>query len=86
MSVGSSFKIETIGTWDEGYRPTKCRVTGEYYDEWTIALYDSNDGLLGSATVTGPSITFDLSFGSYDIDWLNIATTYTNVTNIEFYI
>lgn len=96
-SLDGYLELIELGTWVEGYRPTKIRIT--YTGDPNTALYlrDSNNAIIAQE---GNTFTFtyqsleeeNITFGNYDIrkiemynDWGDDPDVYINVTNIEFY-
>lgn len=81
---GGSIYLYENGSWVEGFRPTKIRITGTYSWASDFSIIDTDSNFIGSASA-GALVEFDLTFGGFDI---HHATLYgmTNITNIEFFV
>lgn len=88
---GLSVNVDESSTWDNGYRPIKCRITGtprEYF-AWSdagnkseITFYDATWATAGYQFVTGSTSEFYI-FLNDNIANISIPG-YSYVTNIEF--
>ena len=76
-------KLFTTGTWDEGYRPTKIRITGTVNAAVSINLYDGSWNVLATGTPAA-SVELDITFAGNDMFRLYLYH-YSYVTKIEFY-
>lgn len=79
-----SLYINELGSWVEGYEPSKIRITGTFGGANTITIWDSSNNVIGSGAAAA-SVEIDLDFetGQGDIDHITLYGM-TNVTNIEF--
>ena len=90
---GPGMYIITNGSWPNGYRPTKIRITGtSNANPWSLSLRDTSNNTI--ATVSLPSggvqvqAEADIDFATYDLDMYRIyggAPSYGYIENIEFY-
>ena len=90
--AGPGLVIETIGTWDSGYRPTEIRITATNNATgfWDLNLKDANGSVIASVAVPNGSSqvdTADISFDGYDVDEIvdMDAPGTGQIENIEFY-
>jgi len=79
-----------IGSWDDGYRPTKIRVThsgdGVGFGTANLVILDTEEATIGSDYTYVSLEEVDLSFGANDIYWVYVYLKNDgNVTDIEFY-
>jgi hypothetical protein len=88
-------QLDESGTWNVGYRPTKCRVTTyvasllNYVD---FAMKDKNGNWVASdqfnLAAGEHTYEFNMTFVGFDLDYLYIASNSPgsfSVRNIEFY-
>ncbi len=80
-----SMRIDELGTWNEGFEPTKIRITGTFGSASTINVLDASSDVNGSGAAAA-SVVIDLDFTGPrgDIDRITLYGM-TNVTNIEFW-
>ncbi len=79
-----SMRVNHTGTWNEGYEPSKCRITGAFGGAATITIRDSGNNVIGSAAAAAQvEIDCDFGTGQGDIDHI-LLYGMDNVTAIEF--
>ena len=86
-------ELGELGTWVEGYRPTKLRITTTgATTNFLVKLWDTDSNEI-AAMVTGYNSgdELDITFGLLDIKYLAITNDGStgfpfSVTNIEFYV
>lgn len=93
---GSDGYLDIAGSWADGYRPTKIRLTGTHdvAGTWSVELHDQSDNTIatvvfpesGSEQTVEADITWQGSGSSFDIKELYLASaTDGQIANIEFY-
>ena len=75
----------TYKTWQEGYRPTMIRVTGDSASSGTCYLQDTAPATLASWTASDSAVTAEITWGERDLLKLVLGTNYDSITKVEFY-
>jgi len=81
-SPAGSIKVSTLGTWNEGYRPTKARITGVVSFANSLSVRSTSGSSIGTES-NGAVVEIDLTFGSFNIGDM-LLYGMSSITNIEF--
>jgi hypothetical protein len=83
-AAGGDGRLDAIGGWQTGFRPTKIRITA-IGDNISGNIYDANNDDICAFSTDGAE--YDITFGSYDIShmWFYSFLKDADITNIEFY-
>ena len=79
--------IEVIGTWSDGFRPTKVRVHWDPQPATTtLQILDSNSNYIVNYAGYVDNQEVDITYAGYDIDILFVTGAAAYIWNIEFYV
>lgn len=85
---GGSIFLEAIGTWINGFRPLKMRVTHNYVGGLNMILKDKGLHIIAEEPTLNSGEEIDINWGDYDLDdlFLDKFSQIYEVQNIEFFI